>query len=223
MVLTAGESPVWRTLTRENLPAHHVRYLHKGEAFEASVSVVEVGGRLAVVKDFNCRPRWFRGLAAAWFIRREVDVYGRLQGVRGIPRLYGCLDRLAFVYEFIDGTPVTRVAEERLDIGFFGRLYDLVHAIHSRGVAHGDLKRRTNILLTEDGHPNLVDFMTAVCDGGRRNPFRRWLFRQMCQVDLNGIAKLKRRVAPHLLTAEDRRRLAEPLLVERLVRGALGR
>jgi serine/threonine protein kinase len=35
--------------------------------------------------------------------------------------------------------------------------------MHARGVAHLDLRHRSNVLLTADGTPVLIDFGSAVC------------------------------------------------------------
>jgi len=41
---------------------------------------------------------------------------------------------------------------------FNAELFGIIATIHERGVAHGDLKRKDNILVTPDWYPYLIDF-----------------------------------------------------------------
>jgi serine/threonine protein kinase len=70
-------------------------------------------------------------------------------------------------------------------------LLDIIEGMHSVGVAHGDLKRKDNILLGADGRPYLVDFGTAVCARDGAGFLRRLLFRQLRRMDFNAWIKLK--------------------------------
>ena len=45
---------------------------------------------------------------------------------------------------------------------FFQELLDLILNIHNKGIAHGDLKRKDNILVNNDNEPFLIDFGTAI-------------------------------------------------------------
>jgi serine/threonine protein kinase len=86
-------------------------------------------------------------------------------------------------------------------------------------VAHTDLKRKNNILVTPDESPYLIDFGTAVvrrADGGALN---RWLFDTARQFDLNAWVKHKYHSRFDELTAQDRQ-YYRPTLIERLIRPA---
>jgi len=132
--------------------------------------------------------RWFR----RWMIRREHRVYLRLAGIAGIPACLGIEAGDRLVLEFVAGRPL-KLSDGELQNRerFFSGLLELVQAVHRAGVAHADLKRKENILVSPAGLPYLIDFGSAVTctDGSGR--LRRWLFRQACRVDLNAWIKHK--------------------------------
>ena len=132
--------------------------------------------------------RWFRD----WMLRREYRVYMRLTGIPGIPECLGLQDGNRLVLEFIEGQPLKLSSGEIEDRErFFSSLRDILQAAHRAGVAHADLKRKENILVTPDGLPYLIDFGSAITCADGRGGLRRWIFRQACQIDLNAWIKHK--------------------------------
>jgi serine/threonine protein kinase len=87
--------------------------------------------------------------------------------------------------------------------------------MHAAGVAHGDLKRKENTLVTADESPKVIDFgIAAIRDAGGLlgRPFET-----MRQMDLNAWIKLKYGRNTDALPA-DEAELYRPLLVERWAR-----
>lgn len=138
-------------------------------------------------------------------LRREHAAYQRVTGIRGIPRCYGLEDG-SLVLEYLPGdafretVPALRAHRER----FFLELRDMILAMHAAGVAHADLKRRGNILVSAAGDPILVDFGSAVLRRPGGGWWNRLLFHQACRMDLNAWVKLKYRREYDRLTPEDR-------------------
>lgn len=120
--------------------------------------------------------------------------------------------------EHIDGQTLRRVAKRLSDRErFFARLLETIRAMHAAGVAHGDLKRKENTLVTADESPKIIDFGIAVIrDGGG---WRSRQFETMRQMDLNAWIKLKHRNDTGSLPAGEAE-LYRPLLVERWARRA---
>ena len=85
-----------------------------------------------------------------------------------------------------------------------GRLVALVAAIHERGVAHLDLRKRDNVLIRCDGAPSIIDFNASISfrPGGLA---ARLFFPALRTVDQAAILKWKLHLAPQLLTPEERR------------------
>lgn len=148
-------------------------------------------------------------------LRREHEAYGRVDGIPGVPRCYGLQDDGGLVLEYMDGEPYRENLPAVIDHRdrFFGELRERILALHAVGVAHADLKRRGNILVSPEGHPILLDFGSCVlrrADGGWLNGM---LFRQACRMDLNAWVKLKYRRRYDQIAAEDQPDY-QPTLIE---------
>ena len=125
-------------------------------------------------------------------IRREFRVYKRLKGVPGVPRCYGLRDADHLVLEYIDSESL-READKSLanHDEFYARLREVIVSVHAAGVAHTDLKRKNNILVTPDGRPYVIDFGIAVTRRARSGLLNGWIFATACQADLNAWIKHK--------------------------------
>lgn len=210
-------------LKRRDLKRSTRRVIHAGRGLQSSVFEVEFGGCRAAVKDFSRTPIWFRRLLAPLLVSREVAALKHLDGLSCVPAFYARIDRLSFAMEFIEGTPLDTFALGELDDSAFPRVQAAIDEMHARGVSHCDLKRRSNLLLTPQGDIVLIDFAAAII-GRRRGRFvLNWLQRESAQVDNKSLPRLKNFVAPHLMTEEDRHKLANPTRLERWVRKLLKR
>jgi predicted Ser/Thr protein kinase len=152
-----------------------------------------------------------------WMIRREYRVYQRLDGVEGVPRCFGLHDD-RLLLEFIEGYPLRLSANELPDRDrFFAALLETLKRIHRAGVAHSDMKRKDNVLVTPGGMPYLIDFGSAVLRSDGAGVLRMWIFRQACQIDLNAWVKHKY-LARYDEIGEEDVRYYNPTLVERVAR-----
>ena len=202
---------------------YNARTVHAGRGFQSSVYELDWNGTRAAIKDFSRTPAWFRILVAPFLVRREVAALKALDGTPGIPRFLGQIDRLAFALEFIEGTPLDRFSKGELAPEVFPKVQAAIDAMHARGVSHCDLKRRSNLLLTPDGEVYLIDFAAAVIGKRPFRPFANWLQNQMALVDDKSVPRLKKFVAPELLTEEDKWKLENPTKLEKWARKLLNR
>lgn len=148
-----------------------------------------------------------RGLSL-WGRRRMLDsearAYERLTGVQGVPRFFGRLPDGALVLEYIAGEPFRR-AKLTNHGAFFDALLTVIHELHSRGVAHSDLKKKENLIVVDGDQPFIVDFGAAVVRKNRFAPFNRFLFRLGCTFDFNAWVKLKYANRMDQVSASDQR------------------
>ena len=183
------------TLTRERLIGHPHRRLHSGRnRSKATVDLFESATPPFVLKDVASRPWPVRRLFGPWQLRRETRAYRVLEGLRGIPRLLAVVDSQAIAIEYIPGRPLRSVGRGELGAEFFTRLEGLIHAMHERGVAHGDL-HHGDILAAPGDQPYVIDFATTCIVPPHPGWARRWIYRQMRDADLRAVAKLRRRLA----------------------------
>lgn len=204
-----------KRLSRAQLHARAQTYYKAGGRTEPEVALVVHGGARAVLKDYARTPGWFGRVVAPVLIWREASALRRLDGLIGIPRLYRQLDRRAVLIEYLPAEPWPQV---RPQPAAYDRLEALVQAMHVRGVAHGDLRAPSNLLVDAAGTPYIVDFVARVCRGGAWNLPWNWLFRQFVAADQSALVKLRVRFAPRLASDADRASLAHQGAIERVAR-----
>lgn len=130
--------------------------------------------------------RWLRLQS----LRREYRTYQRLAGVPGFARCHGLFEGDLLVLDYIEGENFRRsqIADPQ---AFFAELLQVIQAMHGRGVAHGDLKRKDNLRIDSHGRPVILDLGTAVLRQDNAGWLNRRLFDFACQTDLNAWVKLK--------------------------------
>jgi serine/threonine protein kinase len=166
----------------------------------------EAGGREFVQRDTS-GARWWSAWLARRLCRREARALARLDGLPGTPRLLHA-DRQTLRREWIEGRPM-QLARPR-DPAYFRAARALLARLHRRGVAHNDLAKEPNWLVTPGGAPALVDFQLALVSSRRGR-----LFRTLGREDIRHLLKHKRSYCPALLTARERRILVTPSAVSR--------
>jgi serine/threonine protein kinase len=176
------------------------RVLNRGSRRNPDVLLVRHAGRLVVVKDFAPRGFLVRAFLAPWLAKRERRAWQALDGHPAVPRFLGVIDRLAFAVEYRPGRTLFGVWGQPLAEGFLGQLEAALGEMHRRGVAHLDLKNRTNVLCDEHGRPVLIDFGSAVVFRPGSAPARcllplfAWFDRRALHKWLAKQSKRKRRV-----------------------------
>ena len=217
-----NENP-FQKLKRRDLERLTTRMIHVGRGFQSSVRLIEIDGERAAVKDYINAPRAFRMFVAPWLLNREERALRVLDVVENVPRVFARIDSCALAMEFVEGTPMDRFGMGEVAPEVFTAAQKTIDAVHARGVSHCDLKRRSNLLLTPNGEVVLIDFAAAIVGRRALNPFANWLQREMARVDDKSVPRLKKFVAPELLTAEDKHKLETPTVLERWARKLFNR
>lgn len=187
-----------------------------GSGYQASVYLYATPAGDVVVK----KPHEASLLGPLWrrTIRREHAVYGRLRGVPGIPRSFGLIDGRYLVLEHIAG-PSLRARDAQLADRerFFDLLLETLRLMHAAGVAHGDMKRKDNIIVGPGERPYLIDFGAAWLRHDAGGALAHRWFASGMQLDYNAWIKLKYRRRVDALSADDAA-LYRPLAAERIAR-----
>lgn len=121
---------------------------------------------------------------------REFEAYLRMDGIEGIPECYGLVDGQYLALEFVRGVPYREATFKDRD-RWFDEFLAVIRGFHGRGVSHGDLKSKANILVTGDEHVCVIDFGTAFVHKPGFHPFNNWMFEFGRRLDLNAWVKHK--------------------------------
>ena len=123
-------------------------------------------------------------------IRHEARVYQQLQKLEGIPVCYGLIDRQYLALEFINGEPIRNkrpINNER----YFKSLFEIIEQMHIKGVAHMDLKKKDNLLVTHGDEPCVLDFGAAIIRKNGFHPINHFLYQVAVRFDYNAWIKHK--------------------------------
>lgn len=166
-------------------------------------------GQQVVIRDTRAA-RWWLAWLARGLCRREARALAHLDGMPGTPRLIAA-EPASLRRQWIEGQPMQVEKPHHPD--YYRAARRLVSGLHRRGVAHNDLAKEPNWLVTPTGLPAVVDFQLAYV-----SPRRGRLFRALAREDIRHLLKHKRTYCAEHLSARERRMLAEPGAVSRLWR-----
>jgi hypothetical protein len=200
--------------TREAIAGSNPRYVRRGRPWQPDILLIQHEGREVIVKDYAPRKWMYRvgvGLYSVW---REASIYRVLDGIPGVPGFAGRIDRYALATEYIPGRGAGEAKAGDVGETFFRRLSETVDAVHARGVVLCDLRNMNNVLISERGDPYVIDFAAAFRRGAWWNVPVNALFHLFVQDDCMGVIKLKRRLAPSLLTPEESERYRKGVFLQ---------
>jgi predicted Ser/Thr protein kinase len=152
---------------------------------------------------------------------REYQAYRRMEGLDGVPKCYGLVAGHYLVLEFVHGVPYREAQWTDRD-RWFRELLAVLRSIHDRGVSHGDLKSKANIVVTADEKPCVIDFGTAFVHKPGFHPVNNWLFEHGRRMDINAYVKHKYHGRYEDISGEDLG-LLDYSRIEYLVRRLSGR
>ncbi|MBI3187367.1 MAG: hypothetical protein HYZ31_05765, partial [Gammaproteobacteria bacterium] len=134
-----------------------------------------------------------RGLVR-WFhirmLQHELAVYKKLENFAAVPKCYGLLNQQYLVLQYIHGLPI-RQTRPRDEQRYFARMFEIIGAMHKRGVAHMDLKKKDNLLVVDGNEPCVIDFGTAVIYQPGFHPLNHWRYKLAIRFDYNAWVKHK--------------------------------
>ena len=180
-----------------------------GEGYHGSVYLYDENGFKLVVKASHAEGFLSKFLLSQ--LHKEYQAYQRLDGVDGIPKCYGLLEDKYLILEFVDGVSL-RTAELSDRVSYFQQYLALIKVFHERGVAHGDMKRKENLLVVNGKDPCIIDFGIAIIKKQGFHPINHFLFNFARQMDYDAWAKHKYRGNYATITEEDKRYIKRTLI-----------
>lgn len=121
---------------------------------------------------------------------REYQAYQRMDGLAGVPQCFGIIDGRYLVLEYIHAKPYREAMWTDRE-SWFEELLVILRSFHQRGVSHGDLKSKSNIMVTADEKPMVIDFGTAFLQKPGFHPLNNYLFEHGRRMDINAWVKHK--------------------------------
>jgi len=194
----------WSQYSVNELREYAVHTFRQGGGSRPDVLLIEIDGQRAVLKDQGGADKLFATLLGPILNWRECKALNKLSALVCSPNLLHTPSKRSFLMSYHESEQITRLETIQPDWpDFFEELSSAIAEMHQAGVSHNDLRNASNILITADGKPILVDLVGCFCQGSSWNLPNRWLFDKFCQVDLSAITKLKSKVAPELITEQD--------------------
>lgn len=159
---------------------------HRG--YQGNIHTGRIGERQILIK--SAAGEGFTAWLNRRMLRREHRIYVRLAGVSGIPHCYGFFMDRYLVLENVQSQTL-RYATISDRETFFEEMLATIKAIHERGVVHGDLKRKENVLVTHDSRPCLIDFGVSTIRKPGFHPLNHFWHDFSHQHDFNAWVKHK--------------------------------
>jgi predicted Ser/Thr protein kinase len=196
------ELPSIADLTRADLPSINAGYLKRGAWNKADVYLALTKEGRYAVKDYAAKS-WLVRLTGAMQLERESRAYKALEGMMGVPRLAGKIDKDAIIMEFVEGVRLQKFHKLRPLPHLIPGLMSLLREVHERGVVHNDIRSRENILVTPAGRIYLIDFSSA--SNFQKKGLKRFFFMPvMAGSERRALLKWKEALAPELMTESER-------------------
>jgi len=169
--------------------------------------LISSGDGLFVRRDARAASAAVRWVARK-LLAREARALAVLDGITGIPHLLR-VDAETLDRRYIEGRPMQD--GKPIDPQYFRSAAQLLRRLHRQNVAHNDLAKEPNFLITIEEQPAIIDFQLAWF-APRRGP----LFRMLAREDIRHLLKHKRTYCPQCLTRRERHILGSPSFPARL-------
>jgi hypothetical protein len=154
------------------------------------------------------RMEHFLGLPLLWLgeglCSHEVSILRRLSNVHCVPKVLSRYGKTGFIYEYIEGSSLDEA--KNVSEGFFDRCVEMLKQIHQRSIVYLDMNKRSNILISSDGRPYLIDFQISFHIDRHMliwPRFAEYLKNALQKADLYHLLKHKRRLCPHVLKPQE--------------------
>ncbi len=206
-------------LTIDDLYERSVKVFRPAHNTRPAIFLAKIENKEIIIKDFSRNRSLFAHSIGRLLIWREAKAYRRLQGIEGIPRFYGTFQGLAIALEYVNA-PTLKDEGKRRKLGskFFERLKQMIKLVHQRGVAHCDLKKAPNILVSKADEPFLIDWGASISKEEFRLYPLKLVYERFLLDDWLALTKMKLKFAPELVSPEERERYERRTVVEKAIR-----
>lgn len=212
-------APALSSLSLAELRQNVLKVYRRGGGSRPDVMLIEVAGLKAVLKDHGACDPLFARVLGPLLTAREARALARLRSMRGVPEVLKRPDSKSLLLEYLQVSQLSDEQNQKTNWkAFFERLQLLLTDMHERGVAHCDLRSPFNTLIDNNSDPVIVDFVASVTRGQPWNLPANWIFRRFVEADKAALIKLKKAVAPELISDLEYKRFTNHSKFEQFAR-----
>lgn len=164
-----------------------------GGWFQPDVWIVDTKESPRVWKTYTRRPAWERKTVGRFLAAHEGNVIKGLAGLEGTPQFLSHPQPWTVEMSLLKAKNVSgKRGATPLPPIYFARLWEMIAAMHARGINHGDLRRKNLLRSSEDPTvPLAVDFTQSFHFPPPQGIFRAAIFRRAALIDRLKFLKLK--------------------------------
>lgn len=153
----------------QSLPGHsfnkdHITVVHQGRFANALIFRYRDKLHDLAIKDYSHCPRIIKGTVGKLFVAREHKALQHLHGIDGIATASYKLSKVMLAYPYTEGKTLSEIKDRgnTLPVAFFHKMEKLVREMHSRRIAHLDLRNLGNLICGTNNKPYFIDFQSAL-------------------------------------------------------------
>ena len=153
-----------RIFPKTQFSSNNVSILKQGHVANAHVYHYHDQTTDLIIKDFHHTPQIIKHTLGRISIAIEYRTLKTLQGLPGITTHAYQLNPYSLAFEFIPGQTLSHLARsgKTLPIAFFEALEKSVKQLHLKHRVHLDLRNLSNIIVSDNHTPYIIDFQAAL-------------------------------------------------------------
>ena len=181
--------------------------IQKGKWGNSNIYLHRHGKNQFVVKTFAQHPSLIKNTIGRLLIAREYKALKKLSSCVGTCDNIIRIDKFTLSYKYVEGQNLSSFARRNntIDVNFFINFEKAVKEMHSRGIVHLDLRTGSNVIISEQGKPLIIDFNSYL----NLNMIPgKTLKKLLKSVDLSGVYKYWMKMSPETLDQSKKNELA---------------
>lgn len=175
-----------------------MKLIQKGKWGNSNIYLHEHGKSRFIVKTFAQHPSLIKNTIGRFFINREYKALKKLSSCAGTCDNIIKIDKYSLGYKYIKGQALDSFSKHNniTDKKFFIKFETIVKEMHSCGIVHLDLRTGSNIIVSEQGDPLIIDFNSYL----NLNMIPGKAFKNLLKaVDLSGVYKYWIKMSPETM------------------------
>ena len=184
-----------------------MKTIQKGKWGNSDVHIHEHNSDLFVVKTFAHHPPLIANTIGRFLISREYRALKRLSPCIGTCNNIIRLGKFTLSYKYIKGQNLSSFSRRNNSINkdFFPNLEKAVKEMHSYGIVHLDIRTGSNVIISEDNKPIIIDFQSYLVLDFIPGDYLKNLLKS---VDISGVYKYWTKMSPETLDDSKKEALA---------------